>query len=53
MDGTTYLCGSVLERLMLFRYQGILTNSKLSWSDHIAVMCSTARKILALVYEQF
>ena len=52
-DIALFLCGSVLEKVEVFKYLGVLINSKLSWSDHIAGIRSKARKILGLVHRQF
>ena len=53
MDITFFLCGSVLEKLDVFKCLGELINSRLSWSDHIAGISNKARKILGLVYRRF
>ena len=53
MDVTLFLCGSELEKVDVFKYLGVLINTKLSWSDHIDGICKKARKILGLVYRRF
>ena len=50
---TFYLNGVPLERVEIFKYLGVLLRSNLSWSDHIAMVCSKARKLLGLLYRQF
>ena len=50
---TFYLNGVPLERVEIFKYLGVLLKSNLSWSDHIAMVCSKARKLLGLLYRQF
>ena len=35
------------------KYLGILINSDLSWSPHVAKLCSKVRKLVGLFYRQF
>ena len=51
-SASLYLCGSKLE-VKFFKYLGVLLTNNLSWSDHIAELCSKARKILGLLYRRF
>lgn len=50
---TLLLGDSVLEEVDSFKYPGVLIKSNLSWSDHIAGICSKAKQILGLIYRQF
>ena len=52
-DLTLFLCGSKLEKVDVFKYLGVLINTKLSWCDHIDGICNKARKILGLLYWRF
>ena len=36
-----------------FRYLGVLLTPSLSWSNHIAAICSKARKLLGLIFRHF
>ena len=45
--------GSVLEVVSAFKYLGLLISSDLSWSHHVKVVCSKARKMLGLLYRRY
>ena len=45
--------GQPLEKVRAYKYLGILINSDLSWSDHVANVCSNARRHLGLLYRRF
>ena len=54
LKGHPLLLGdSVLEEVETFKYLGVLIKNNLSWSDHIAGVCSKAKQILGLLYRQF
>ena len=44
---------NILERVYTYKYLGVQFTSTLSWSDHIHVKCSKAKKLLALLYRKF
>ena len=45
--------GTPLTLVSSIMYLGILINSDLSWSPHVANLCSKARKLVGLLYHQF
>ena len=45
--------GQPLEKVRVYKYLGILINSDLFWSDHVASVCSNARFHLGLLYRRF
>lgn len=45
--------GAALEQVSSFRYLGITIDSNLSWSHHVATICSRARKLLGFLYRNF
>ena len=45
--------GQPLEQVNSFRYLGVVISSNLSWSRHIEVINSRAKKLLGLIYRQF
>ena len=47
------LDGTLLEKVEMFKYHGVLLRDNLSWSDHIAVTCTKAKQVLGLLYRQF
>ena len=47
------LNNEVLEKVSSFKYLGINVTDDLTWSTHISVIASNARKILGLFYRQF
>ena len=44
---------SEIVRTYSYKYLGITITSNLSWSQHIHVICSKAKKLLVLLYRQF
>lgn len=42
-----------LERVYSYKYLGILITSDLSWSAHVATICSKARQQIGLLYHRF
>ena len=44
---------SEIVRTYSYKYLGITITSNLSWSRHIHVICSKAKKLLGLLYRQF
>jgi len=42
-----------LERVYSYKYLGILITSDLSWSAHVATICSKARQQIGLLYRRF
>ena len=47
------LDGVILESVQSFKYLGVMLTSDLSWSAHVSMVCSRARRILGVVYHQF
>lgn len=45
--------GTPLSLVSSVKYLGILINSDLSWSPHVANLCSKARKLVGLLYRRF
>ena len=45
--------GHTLEQVQCFKYLGLLLASDLSWSPHIEIACSKARKLLGMIYHRF
>ena len=45
--------GTPLSHVSFVKYLGILINSDLSWSPHVAKLCSKVRKLVGLLYRQF
>ena len=45
--------GTPLSHVSSVKYLGILINSDLSWSPHVAKLCSKVRKLVGLLYRQF
>ena len=42
-----------IDRVLEFKYLGVLVSHDLSWSPHISAVCSKARRLLGLFYRQF
>lgn len=47
------LNGHILAQVDVYKYLGILLSKDLSWSPHVDVTCSKARKVLGLLYRRF
>ena len=47
------LNGVVLDSVQSFKYLGVMLTSDMSWSTHVSMVCSRARKILGVIYRQF
>ena len=47
------LNGVVLDSVQSFKYLGVMLTSDMSWSAHVSMVCSRARKILGVIYRQF
>ena len=47
------LKGSPLEQVQSFKYLGVLIASDLSWSSHISMCCTKAKKLLGMLYRKF
>jgi hypothetical protein len=47
------LCGQPLESVCIYKYLDLLLSRNLSWSQHIKIRCSKARKLLGLIYRRF
>ena len=47
------LGGTTLEEVECYKYLGVLVKNNLTWSDHIAGICSKAKQILGMLYRQF
>ena len=45
--------GHPLDQVNMFKYLGVLLSHDLSWSDHVQLICSRARKMLGLLYRRF
>ena len=45
--------GTPLSHVSSVKYLDILLNSDLSWSPHVANLCSKVRKLVGLLYRQF
>ena len=45
--------GTPLSHVSSVKYLGILINSDLCWSPHVAKLCSKVRKLVGLLYHQF
>ena len=45
--------GTPLQQVNSAKYLGILVTSDLSWSEHIARICSKTRKLIGLMYRRF
>ena len=52
-DPSFSLDGQLLERVSSYTYLGVLIADNLSWSAHIDVISSKARKLIDLVYHKF
>ena len=48
-----FLLGSQLESVDSFKYLGLLIKCDLTWTDHIKQICSKARKLVGLLFQQF
>ena len=44
------LDGEVLETVECYKYLGVMLTSDLSWSVHVAAICSNARRVLGILY---
>ena len=47
------LNGVVLDSVQSFKYLGVMLTCDMSWSAHVSMVCSRARKILSVIYRQF
>ena len=47
------LNGSALEKVNSFKYLGVTISNNLTWSNHIDIVCSKARRTLGLIYRCF
>ena len=47
------LGGHAITRVFQFTYLGVIVTSDLSWSEHIHVLCTRAKKMLGLLYRTF
>ena len=47
------LLNSPLDKVLSYRYLGVLITASLSWSDHITTVCSKARRQLGYLYRKF
>ena len=47
------LGSSVIERTYSYKYLGVTISSDLSWSEHIHIICTKARKTIGLLYRHF
>ena len=47
------LDGIVLDKVMSYKYLGVILTSDLSWSKHVSSVCMKARKIVGLIYRHF
>ena len=47
------LNGVVLDSVQSFKYLSVMLTSDMSWSTHVSMVCSRARKILGVIYRQF
>ena len=45
--------GHPLDQVNTFKYLGVLLSHDLSWSEHVQLICSKARKLLGLFYRCF
>ena len=45
------LLNSPLDKVLSYRYLGVLITASLSWSDHITTVCSKARRQLGYLYK--
>ena len=50
---TINLNGIPLDRVTEFKYLGILITADLSWTAHINVICTKARRLVGMLYRQF
>ena len=48
-----FVNGHPLERVTSYKYLGILITSNLSWSSHIQVITTEARKLTGMLYRRF
>jgi hypothetical protein len=48
-----YLDDTSLERVVKYKYLGIIFTADLSWSEHIQSISSKAKKLLGVLYRQF
>ena len=48
-----HLNGSPLEGVESYRYLGIVITPKLSWSTHIDLVCTKARKLISMLHRRF
>ena len=47
------LNGIPLQRVVTYKYLGLLLSNNLSWSAHISSVCNKARQVLGLLYRRF
>ena len=47
------LNGSALEKVNSFKYLGVTISNNLTWSNHVDIVCSKARRTLGLIYRRF
>ena len=48
-----FLNNCLLDQVDTFKYLGILLSCDVSWSPHIATVCSKARQVIGLLYRRF
>ena len=46
---TLWLNGNVLEQVNSFKYLGVNISNNLTWSNHIDIVCSKARRMLGII----
>ena len=47
------ICDTAIERVLSYKYLGVLLKPNLSWTAHITSLCNKAKRILGLIYRQF